>query len=425
MPNLCKLASFLTILIVATVAVAAIFATAAAAAAAASTNTDEFSNNVLTLPATNKNTNNNERRRRLNVVNDLWNNYGVPVMNAISSAFGGDGGVFGSDEYDDTPATATSSFLEGNDGVVNWGRDRAWQDWLALLLDGGLLNGILDDINVGGLDLGDGLELLSNLDLEDLQDGEFDLVCTAVELAIGMTPTFGKMANCDCEGTLRTGMEIQCAFDECVPVPSFMAAIVPGASTSNTICGNVEIAIEFGIPDGTVTVRSCADVSVDDYDEICFSYMLDVRNTDGDIQQCEATYGGNICDSCSIENLCLSMDCSSYLPGGKTVETCQLLSMIEAEDIVNWFPTFDAFRLPGRGSSRDPETDTDADADTDTDVDIDTEYNDIDTEYNDLDAFLPDSYNVDEDVDDDDLIDWNYVNSALSDPLPGGMRSRR
>ena len=403
MPNLRKLASLLTILIVAAVADAAI-------SAAALTNTDEFSNNVLTLPATNKNTNNNDRRRRLNVLNDLWNNYGVPVIDAISSAFASGGGFFGGDEYDDTPATATSTFLEGNDGVVNSGRDRAWQDWLALLLDGGLLNGVLDDINVGGLDLGDGLELLSNLDLEDLQDGDFDLVCTAVELAIGMTPTFGKVANCDCEGTLRTGMEIQCAFDECVPVPAFMAAIVPGANASNNnICGNVEIAIEFGIPDGTVTVRSCADVSVDDYDEICFSYILDVRNTDGDIQQCEATYGGNICDSCSIENLCLSMDCSSYLPGGKTVETCQLLSMIEAEDIVNWFPTFDAFRFPGRGSSRDPETDTDVDADT---------------EYNDIDAFLPDPYNVDDGV--DDVIDWVYVNSALSKPLqPGGIRSRR
>merc|ERR1712086_856014 len=60
---------------------------------------------------------------------------------------------------------------------------------------------------------------------------------------------------------------------------------------------------------------------------------------------CEASYGGNQCD-CTIDgNFCLSIDCTPFLEGGK-MDTCQMLSMIDVDDVANWFPNFDAF-LPG------------------------------------------------------------------------------
>merc|ERR1712086_1158673 len=60
---------------------------------------------------------------------------------------------------------------------------------------------------------------------------------------------------------------------------------------------------------------------------------------------CEASYGGNQCD-CTIDgNFCLSIDCRPFLEGGK-MDTCQMLSMIDADDVAGWFPNFDAF-LPG------------------------------------------------------------------------------
>merc|ERR1712107_395729 len=82
--------------------------------------------------------------------------------------------------------------------------------------------------------------------------------------------------------------------------------------------------------------------------ETCFSYEIDMRNNnngENDASTCEASYGGNQCDCMIDGNFCLTIDCTPFLEGGK-MDTCQMLSMINADDVANWFPNFDAF-LPG------------------------------------------------------------------------------
>merc|ERR1711937_276056 len=70
------------------------------------------------------------------------------------------------------------------------------------------------------------------------------------------------------------------------------------------------------------------------------------NNGDGNNNSsCEATYGGNQCECTMDGNFCMTIDCTPFLEGGK-MDTCQMLSMIDAGDLASWFPNFDAF-LPG------------------------------------------------------------------------------
>mmetsp|Transcript_34672 Transcript_34672/g.72670 ORF Transcript_34672/g.72670 Transcript_34672/m.72670 type:complete len:589 (-) Transcript_34672:136-1902(-) len=198
----------------------------------------------------------------------------------------------------------------GDGDGINWGKAGAWNEWLSASIEP---DGRADGI--GGIDLD---------------------VCTLVELAIGMGPSFGIEANCECTGDFGTGLTIGCSFDECAP------------GEDPDVCGTVDLSFEFGGPDGTIAMTACADYEDDQYEETCFSYGIDVRgddNTAGLKQTCEATYGGEPC-GCEIENhFCLSVDCSALLPGAK-MGTCQFLSMADEIDSSSWFPDFEIFQ-PG------------------------------------------------------------------------------
>lgn len=222
--------------------------------------------------------------------NDVWDN----VMDSMG---------FGDDN---SPA------IGDNDNTgIQWGEAGSWDAWLSLTLES------IEGDGDFSLELFDG----SN-------------VCPLVEAAIGMGSDFGVEANCACDGDFETGLDINCRFDAC-------------ASGESEICGTVKLDFAFGGPDGTIDMSACSDFQNDPFQEICFSYTMDVRGEDGSLfdQTCAATYGDQDCQ-CSIENgICLSIDCSAFVPGAK-VDTCQVLSMVDAEDLENWIPAFDIFQ-PG------------------------------------------------------------------------------
>jgi len=231
---------------------------------------------------------------------------------------------------------------------VQWGNDGAWDEWISILLNN--FNGDGDGSGNGGL-------------LNGLGDFNGDNVCPIVELALGMGAGFLVAASCDCDGDLATGLTLGCAFDQCAP------------GSNSGVCGAVDLSFVFGGPDGTVDMTACVDFEGDRYRETCFSYTIDVTLNNGSSsssssssssltqnrvfdQTCEATYGGNPCE-CTIDNgLCLSLDCSMYVPGAK-IDTCQMLTMadgifdsngdVDGDGNINgalesWIPGFDIFQ---------------------------------------------------------------------------------
>jgi hypothetical protein len=231
---------------------------------------------------------------------------------------GGGGSDSGDDDfhgdYDDDSDDAGWNDDYGSDGnsEIAWGNVGAWDDWLADLMDTDGDGGLAALMNAGG----------------DGGFGEFDF-CTIVEVAIGMTPTFGIEADCDCRGDFGSGLEVDCAFNEC--------------ALGSEICGSVGLNFTFGGPDGMIEASVCADFYEDDFKETCFSYGIDMRSGGTITQTCEASYGGEQCE-CDIENVCLNLDCSSILPGAAMEHKCQLLSMTEGSDLANWMPDFDIFK---------------------------------------------------------------------------------
>ena len=151
-------------------------------------------------------------------------------------------------------------------------------------------------------------------------------MCSLLESAIGMGRSFGIAGDCTCDGTLISGMNISCSFEkECVE--------------DSDVCGSVSLNNTFGDMAGSVSTSSCLDFENDDYAEICFSYDFDV--TGGDSQACTASYDGNLCD-CEMDNFCIKIDCSKYLPG-TTMDTCKQLQMETESDIVAFLPRFKIF----------------------------------------------------------------------------------
>jgi len=244
-----------------------------------------------------------------------------------------DGFGFGSDDDGTTLIGGeTDNITESQDdilgNIIEWGNDGAWEEWLSSLLNGGFFQGNDEDFTLQN----------SELDVGDLNFGDTD-VCSLVEMAIGMAPSFGVEANCLCNGDFATGLDVNCSFDQC-------------ASSNSAVCGKVNLTFSFGGPDGTVDASVCADFANDAFEKSCVSYKLDMTGGSGTpAQTCEATYGGNQCE-CSIDNtFCLSIDCTPFLPGGK-VDTCQMLSMVDAGDLSGFFPDFEAFQ-PGFGDNED------------------------------------------------------------------------
>jgi hypothetical protein len=142
-----------------------------------------------------------------------------------------------------------------------------------------------------------------------------------------MGESFGIAGGCSCDGDIATGLGIRCAFeDECVDEIG--------------ICGSLALNFTLGETAGAVSVSVCVEFEDDEYMETCFSYGIDLANSDS--QTCTASYGGKDCD-CEIDNnFCLSLNCEAYLPGA-TIDTCQQLQMVGFDDATTFVPRFEIF----------------------------------------------------------------------------------
>jgi hypothetical protein len=162
---------------------------------------------------------------------------------------------------------------------------------------------------------------------EDLfADQNFDnlSICPILESAISLGESFGIAAECTCYGAMTSGMSIACKFDECID--------------DTEICGSVDVNFSFDDL-GSVSAGTCFDLDNDEYRQICFVYEIPMA--DFSATTCSASYGGEACD-CEIQDFCLSVDCSKYLPGLK-MDTCQNIEIKDEEDTTTFVPRFAIF----------------------------------------------------------------------------------
>ena len=309
-----------------------------------------------------------------------------------------------SDWLGGTTTAAPGVLIPGTDNAGGDGDDDVWArlgnvDWSTVDVEGVLdtLGGNLDwsallETVAGGVGGSGGLGAVLNT------GSEVDL-CSILELALGMSPQFGLRANCNCRGDFQSGLELDCSFPHCAAAPTTMESwdttIREKANDDDRdgACGTVQLAFDLDGPNGIIKATACADFTQDAWEETCFSYEMDMRTTmdaagssaTTSRTSCDASYGGNSC-ACTIDdNLCLSIDCTPYLEGG-TMDTCQILSMINAEDVTNWFPNFDAFlpgfdtdnggRLPGNNGNGNDKGDESDDQDSSDDNEDDEENED-------------------------------------------------
>lgn len=147
--------------------------------------------------------------------------------------------------------------------------------------------------------------------------------CSILESAIGIGKGFGIEGDCSCNGDLDRDLAIGCDFQHQCYDQSFL-------------CTEVKVNYTMG---NDVSVGACVNFEGDTFPEVCFSYSYDL--TGQGEQTCTAQYDGNACE-CEIEDLCLSLNCSMYLPGA-AFDSCQLLETIFGEDIATFLPQFPVF----------------------------------------------------------------------------------
>ena len=174
-------------------------------------------------------------------------------------------------------------------------------------------------------------------------------VCPIVELAIGVGESFGTAGGCTCaeddgndegdgESTSSNFVKIQCGFEDvCLNEEGTMT----DDDESATLCASV--GLNFTVEQGSAAVN--ADVCMDFQDnllkDVCFSYQLKVGSDSTAAQSCSATYGGKPCE-CQIEDGCILVDCSAYVPFLK-IEECQQIEFDSPEDVISLIPQFDVF----------------------------------------------------------------------------------
>lgn len=172
------------------------------------------------------------------------------------------------------------------------------------------------------------LQGLKDGDVAESQPLEF---CPILEAAVGIGQSFGLAGDCSCESEVGNGLSIECGFEECLE-PS-------------VVCGSIGLNVTIDDDSGFVRTSVCVDTALGKYEEICFDYQLEAPYEMANIfdleHTCEASYGGNPC-KCEIEDYCLAVDCSAYLPGAK-MDTCQYLSFDQAEDAKSLIPNFPIF----------------------------------------------------------------------------------
>ena len=227
-------------------------------------------------------------------------------------------------------------------------------------------------------------------DLPQFDDADGDAtssidVCSMVESVIGISQEFGIAGDCTCDGSIETGLNVQCQFEnECVTPPappktpvspssSGVATTRNGsmggsdiATSAEDVCGSV--TMDFNVKNyEMVSVRVCIDFDKDEYDEYCFTYDIPMtpqtEDADGSntewVPSCVATYGGNTC-KCEVDHLvCVQVDCSDYLEDAKS-DTCQDLRWaigdLDSDAINEFLPNWEVFldrSLPDTGEDPD------------------------------------------------------------------------
>jgi len=161
--------------------------------------------------------------------------------------------------------------------------------------------------------------------LSGIDFGNLDIdFCPILESAVGLGKEFGIEGKCACDGSVASNLNIGCNFRyQC--------------SEGSPLCTSINV--NYTMSTNVITVGACIDFEYDTFDEVCFSYSFDITGETN--QSCGATYGGNPCE-CEIDDFCLQLDCSMYLPGAE-MDTCQVLETISADDISSFFPNFPVF----------------------------------------------------------------------------------
>ena len=173
-------------------------------------------------------------------------------------------------------------------------------------------------------------------------------VCPIVELAIGIGESFGTAGSCTCveedandesSSSNNNFLKIQCGFDDvCLDEEGTMT---DDDESATTLCASVGLNFTVEQGSGAVNADVCLDFEDKLLKNVCFSYQLEVGSDDTATQSCTATYGGKPCE-CQMEDGCLLVDCSAYIPFLK-LEECQQLEFENQEDVLSLIPQFDVF----------------------------------------------------------------------------------
>lgn len=250
------------------------------------------------------------------------NDQGDPPVPTLFVGNGdGDGSLGGFPVFEDEDGDGMPDWLDDMTGMPDWS-NMDWDNFSLENFDWNNVNWNPDEWN-GFLQ-----SLLGGTNGGSLPPMEF---CPILEGAVGIGQSFGLAGGCSCDGTLGNGLSIDCKFEECLE--------------GSLVCGTVGLNVTVEDSTGLVKTTVCMDTALDQYEEICFSYQFDMTRASGNVfdmeNSCTASYGNNPC-SCTMEAMCLAIDCSAYLPGAK-MDTCQALAFELPEDAVSLMPRFAIF----------------------------------------------------------------------------------
>ncbi|KAL3933561.1 MAG: hypothetical protein SGBAC_010345 [Bacillariaceae sp.] len=162
-----------------------------------------------------------------------------------------------------------------------------------------------DNFNVGEIEWGSNAKERRFGDIIKVDPAD-DLMCPILETFIGMSTEFSSAGGCTCGASdgEESGLAMDCKFEN--------------ACVDENTCASIGISFEF-VRLGGVQTEACVNFANDGHPETCFAFEVDVAETSA--PSCFATYGGKQC-KCSIEDLCVAVDCSEH-ESTAVVDTCQ------------------------------------------------------------------------------------------------------
>jgi len=172
-----------------------------------------------------------------------------------------------------------------------------------------------------------------------------DLMCPILQGFIGMSTGFSSAGACTCGSSDGDdqGLSMDCKFEN--------------ACVDEETCASIGLSFEFAKLGGVQT-ETCVNFANDGHPETCFAFGVDLAETA--TPTCSATYGGKQC-KCSIDNLCIALDCSEHDPSA-VVDTCQQIDFTDAMDPISFIPRFaerrDRNDLPNVGNGENGENTT-------------------------------------------------------------------